>query len=171
MKKIIMAGAMTLSIIGFCTTQSKAQVGNVTATINLLDIITVTASVPVLTYTLTAASFAADVETTIPGNLTVLSTRAWDLDVKASTANFTFLTDNIPVSVLAVETVPATLGGTHTPVASMSSTDQKLIDEATSAVAALVGMKYTLKTNSNASAFNVPTGAYIATIVYTGSID
>lgn len=170
MKKILMAGAVAFCLVGI-TNESKAQLGNVTVTVNVLDVISVTATVPAVVFNLSgSASYATNQTQTVTANLLVTSTRDWDLDVKSQTANFSFLTNNIPVNLLQVQVV-SNHGGTNTGSVNMSTTNQKLLDEATASLAGVVDVKYTLQTNTNASSFNVPAGAYIATLVYTGTID
>lgn len=160
----------------FVAAGSRAQAqttGNVTLNVTLVDIVTLTVNANnTVDFNLnSASSYAANQTQTQTSQLTITANRPFDLAVKSNNANLAFGANTIPLNVVKIESTNANLGSATLTQATLSATNQTIIDEAPAAVARNIDLKYTLLTNTNLTDFNKPAGTYTTQLEYTASID
>lgn len=172
MKNLLKVSAFALCGVLACSAANAQSTGNVTLNVQIADIISLTVNTNTVNFNLSSSSsYSADQTQTVAGQFTVLSTRPFDLDVKSSAATLTNGSNTLPLNVVKIESTNSNLGITPASAVTLTTANQKLLDEANAGLAQTVDMKYTLLSSTNFSSFNVPAGTYTTTLVYTASID
>ncbi|XZF13029.1 hypothetical protein ACTHGU_14680 [Chitinophagaceae bacterium MMS25-I14] len=173
MKKLLSFSVLSIGAMFAASRASAQSTGNVTLNVQIQDIIALTVNTNTVTFNLNGtSSYSADQTQSLTGQFTVLATRPFDLDVKANSASLSAGGGNtLPLNVVKIESTNSNLGITPASAITLTNANQKLLDEANAGLAQSVDMKYTLLTNTNFSSFNVASGTYTTTLVYTASID
>lgn len=182
MKKQIIIATLALGAIAFGTINANAQSTEATTTVNIIlnDVISIDAgSVAIggavdFNYA-TAADYNTVSNAIVPQSLVITSTKAFDIDVKANAASFINGSNLIPVDVLYIKPITGgttTMGGTLTTV-NLSTTNQKLVDEAPLGSAIILDLDYEIPAakSSSADILGKPAGTYTQTITFTASVD
>ena len=165
MKKFLsftIGALMTLSI-------ANAQTGNVVVTTTLTDVISLTIAIPTAAIPMTTADhYQNGNDVDVPAALTISSNQAWDLSVKAQNANFSYLTNDIPVGNFQV-TVSGEADGTNSGATALTTTDQVLINGASGTALSSLAVNYAA--DGGAPFIGMPAGAYTNTYVFTVTAD
>jgi hypothetical protein len=183
MKKQLIISALSLFSLVALNKSAQAQTSPTTATatvnIELADAITIAVGAPPATgfKYLTAADYNSTKY--ISGDLTVTSTKVFDVSVKANDANFSDGTNSIPVSVLKIRPVQTAgtaggllqMGGTPTTVVLSNTSDQEIITGAPLGSALVLGIEYEIPAaqSSSAAILGKPVGNYTVDITYTAT--
>ncbi|UYQ93210.1 hypothetical protein MKQ68_24310 [Chitinophaga horti] len=159
--------AMLIVVAGLTTSKNvKAQ--NATLTVRLVAVLTMTVNEtnPTLVFA-NAADYANGVSVTYPNALTVTSTSAYTIKVKAATADLTNGSNSIPVSNVKVQPTGTTGIGTPSQV-SLSTTDQNIVTSAPAAILKNINLQYSTDAN-NAAFIGKPAGDYTTQITFTAT--
>lgn len=180
MKKQIIIATLALGAIVFGTNNVQAQAGltdNAQTKVNIIlsDVISIDASATEVTFTYdSAAAYNSDQDYDVADNLKVTSTRSFDIAVKAASENFSDGTNNIPVSVLSINPISGgstNMTGSQTAVSELSTTDQKVISNATLGSELILGINYEIlgSKSSSSDILGKPSGTYTQQVIYTAT--
>ena len=170
LKSLLSVTALAFVGLVFSATAAQAQLtsGNAIVTVTVADVLALQVANPAVALSLGSVTDLANGSTfTATAQLVANSNRAFDIKVKSDgnlVGTLTAAGSSIPIANLRVQASP-TLANTFTTALTMSSSDQLLITNATAGLAKAYDVKYSMVAGS--SDYNVPTGAYIATLTFS----
>jgi hypothetical protein len=107
---------------------------------------------------------------TVPNSLVIISSKNFDVKVKAEGANFVSGSNLIPVDILQVKAIPGgSLTGTLKEVI-LSPTDQALVSNASSGAKQSLNIAYSISAEKASKVLlGKPKGTYTQTVTYTAT--
>ena len=178
MKKQIFIAALSLVVVALGTHQVMAQnSGQVSTSVNIIltdiismDVGNIASGGAVEFKYASVTDYSSSKNVTVPNNLVIISSKNFDVKVKAEGPHFVSGTNMIPVDIVKVKAMP---GGNLVNIlneVTLSTTDQLLVSNTSLGTKQSLNIDYSISAEKASKVLlGKPAGTYTQTVTYTAT--